>query len=182
MQCRESNFGRWLTLGVSGWLWMGLGGQAYAQCNPLEVSLYMSHVDGWMFPYSAFYWGMSDGVTELSQTNPDCAALLEDNQACIYECLYMTPEEVDVNLGRVGCLFYTCPDGEQLVHNYEELTDRPVHLYGQYYCAEGTQWDPVLDLCLPNACPGDVDGDGDKDVVDVVALVSDILGETQSCE
>ncbi len=74
----------------------------YSQCNPLEVAVFLSEKDGWMFPYSSFYWGMSDGVYELNETNPECAQLLEDNNQCIYDCISLSEDEADQYLGRVG--------------------------------------------------------------------------------
>ena len=154
----------------------------FSQCNPLDVSIYISEQDGWMFPYSAFYWGMNDGVTELSITNPECMELLEDNADCIANCLYLEQNEVDEYLGRIGCIFYTCPDGELLVHNYDELSERPIHIYGQYYCSEGTVWNEELNVCQPNICNGDLNGDETKDILDILIMVNDILTDQNSCE
>lgn len=153
-----------------------------SQCNPLDVAIYISLQDGWMFPYSAFYWGMSDGVSEISITNPECMELLENNADCIADCLYMEQNEVDEYLGRVGCIFYTCAEGQLLTQNYDELGERPIHLYGQYYCAEGTEWNEELDLCQPNVCNGDLNGDEIKDILDIVIMVNDILNGENSCE
>ena len=154
----------------------------FSQCNPLEVSVYMSEQDGWMFPYSAFYWGMSDGVNEISAVNPECLELLENNAECISDCLYLEEGEVDQYLGRVGCIYYTCADGESLVQNYDELWDRPIHLYGQAYCANGTEWNEELDLCESTDCNGDLNGDQTKDILDIMIMVGEILNEENSCE
>mgnify|MGYP001162368297 CR=1 FL=1 len=89
----------------------------YAQCSPIEVALHMNNADGWMFPYSAFYNGISSAYSEINLTNPECYQLLENNHECISDCLYLEENEVDQYLGRVGCLYYTCPDGDLLVHN-----------------------------------------------------------------
>ena len=154
----------------------------YAQCNPLEVALYISQKDGWMFPYSAFYNGITDGTQEIIVTNPECAELLDNNESCINNCLYMDEEEVNMYLGRIGCLFYTCPDGILLVHNYDELTERPVHVYGQYYCSEDTEWNEEQDVCTSAVCNGDLDANGGKDIIDIIMLVDDILTGEDVCE
>ena len=154
----------------------------YSQCNPLEVAVFLSEKDGWMFPYSTFYQGMSDGVYEINTTNPDCAQLLEDNNQCIYDCISLTEDETDEYLGRVGCIYYNCPDGDALTQNYEELSERPIHLYGQYYCDESTIWNEDTDLCHSEICNGDLNGDSIKNVQDVVQMVQGILNGDDSCE
>ena len=154
----------------------------YAQCNPLEVSIFISEKDGWQFPYSAFYWGMSDAKAELNMTNPECAELLANNEECINECIFLTADENDMYLGRVGCLYYNCPDGELLTQNYEELSDRPIHIYGEYYCAEDTNWNSETDTCESSVCNGDLNIDEEKNVQDVVMLVNEILSGQSTCE
>ena len=154
----------------------------YTQCSPIEVALHMSNADGWMFPFSAFYNGISNAYSEIYITNPECYELLENNHECISDCLYMEQNEVDQYLGRVGCLYYTCPDGELLVHNYDELNERPFHTYGQYYCAEGTQWSEELDSCQPDTCNGDLNNDSLQNVQDIVIMVNNILNGESNCE
>ena len=154
----------------------------YSQCSPIEVALYMNNADGWMFPYSAFYNGINSAYGEIYLNNPDCYQLLEDNQECIYECLYLEQQEVDQYLGRVGCLYYTCPDGELLVQNYDELYDNPFHVYGQYYCAEGTQWDDNLNSCQPQTCNGDLNNDNINNIQDIILMVNNILNGVTECE
>ena len=154
----------------------------YGQCSPIEVALYMSNQDGWMFPYSAFYNGISTAYSEISITNPECNELLENNAECISNCLYMDENQVNEYLGRIGCLFYTCPDAEQLVHNYEELWARPFHVYGQYYCTEGTQWNEELDVCEPSSCNGDLNYDSTQNVQDIIIMVNKILNGDGDCE
>ena len=82
---------------------LGIG---YSQCTPLEVSVYISEKDGWMFPYSTFYWGMSDGLSEIQQLNNECYQLLENNNECIMNCINMEQDELNNNLGRIGCIYY----------------------------------------------------------------------------
>ena len=65
----------------------------FSQCTPIEVSTYISEKDAWMFPYSTFYWGMSDGLFELSNTNQECYDLLENNEECINSCMFLDQEE-----------------------------------------------------------------------------------------
>ena len=92
----------------------------FSQCTPFEVSTYISEKDGWMFPYSTFYWGMSDGLLEIQTFNDECYQLLENNEECIFNCIIMEQDELDYNLGRIGCIYYNCPDGELLIQNYED--------------------------------------------------------------
>ena len=61
----------------------------FSECTPLEVSVYIAEKDGWMFPYSTFYWGMSDGTFEIQQYNNECFQLLESNNECIMNCIYI---------------------------------------------------------------------------------------------
>ena len=143
----------------------------YTQCTPLEVSVYISEKDGWMFPYSAFYWGMNDGASEIQQFNDDCHQLLENNNACIMDCIYMEQDQLDYNLGRIGCIYYNCPDGELLIQNYEEHAQRPIHLYGELYCDYGTNWNADLDLCQSNT--SDVNSDGIVDEFPVINIIGD---------
>ena len=154
----------------------------YGQCSPIEIALYMNNADGWMFPYSAYYNGINAAYSEIYFTNPDCQQLLENNSQCISNCLYMDQDQVDQYLGRVGCLYYNCPDGDLLVHNYDELWERPFHAYGQYYCSEGTEWNEELDVCEPNICDGDLNNDTIQNVQDIVILVNNILNDENSCE
>ena len=135
----------------------------YSQCTALEVSVYISEKDGWMFPYSAFYWGMSDGLLEIQQYNDECYQLLENNNDCIMNCIHMEQDELSYNLGRIGCIYYNCPDGELLISNYSENTERPVHLYGDLYCSENTSWNEDVDLCESNLINSDLDNDGYDD-------------------
>ena len=125
-------------------------GTLYAQCIPLEVSVYISEKDGWMFPYSTFYWGMSDGISEIQQFNDECYQLLENNNDCIWNCIQMEQDQLDYNLGRVGCIYYNCPDGELLTQDYVTHTERPTHLYGELYCADNTDWNATFNLCQSN--------------------------------
>ena len=154
----------------------------YAQCSPIEVALHMNNADGWMFPYSAFYNGISSAYSEINLTNPECYQLLENNHECISDCLYLEENEVDQYLGRVGCLYYTCPDGDLLVHNYDELYERPFHLYGQYYCSEGTEWNAESNSCETNTCNGDLNNDNVQNIQDILLLVDNILNGESSCE
>ena len=154
----------------------------FPECTPLEVSVYISEKDGWMFPYSTFYWGMSDGVMEIQQYNNECFQLLENNEVCIAECINMEQEQLDINLGRIGCIYYNCPDGELLIQDYQEHSDRPTHLYGELYCEEDTSWNPDSDVCESNLCVGDLNQDNSKNVTDVVLLVQDILNGAGVCE
>ena len=55
---------------------------------------------------------MSDGLYELSTTNQECYELLENNEECINDCLYLVEDEADYYLGRIGCIYYNCPDGD----------------------------------------------------------------------
>ena len=151
-------------------------------CTPLEVSVYISEKDGWMFPYSTFYWGMSDGLLEIQQYNDECYQLLENNNECIMECIYMEQDQLDLNLGRIGCIYYNCPDGELLIQNYEEHSERPTHLYGELYCDVDTDWNEASDLCGSNVCNGDLNQDSNKNISDIVILVQDILNGLDSCE
>tara|TARA_Y100001970_G_C14027362_1_gene746755 strand:- start:283 stop:792 length:510 start_codon:yes stop_codon:yes gene_type:complete len=154
----------------------------FAECTPLEVSVYISEKDGWMFPYSTFYWGMSDGLSEIQQYNDECYQLLENNNECIMECIAMEQEQLDYNLGRIGCIYYNCPDGELLTQNYEEHAERPSHLYGELYCDENTEWNATSDLCESNVCNGDLNQDSSKNISDIVIMVQDILNGLDSCE
>ena len=166
----------------------------FSQCTPFEVSVYISEKDGWMFPYSTFYGGMSDGVSEIYQYNYECYELLENNKECIMNCIHMEQNELNDNLGRIGCIYYNCPDGQILTQNYTEHQERPTHLYGELYCAEDTDWNANSDLCQSNlsiedidedgyddisyeagATSGDLNLDGVNDVLDVVQLISNIL-------
>ena len=169
-------------------------GVGYSQCTPLEVSVYISEKDGWMFPYSTFYWGMSDGLSEIQQLNDECYQLLENNNECIMACIDMEQNELDFNLGRIGCIYYNCPDGNALTQDYDEHTERPTHLYGELYCADNTNWNETSNLCQSNISNEDFNGDGYDDesydagaesgdlnldgvdnVQDVVILVNNIL-------
>ena len=141
-------------------IFLGVG---YAECTPFEVSVYISEKDGWMFPYSTFYWGMSDGLSEIQQLNDECYQLLENNNECIMNCINMEQEELDNDLGRIGCIYYNCPDGELLIQNYEEHTERPTHLYGELYCADNTDWNATSNLCQSNISIEDLNGDGYDD-------------------
>tara|TARA_B110000438_G_C15743114_1_gene619419 strand:+ start:756 stop:1235 length:480 start_codon:yes stop_codon:yes gene_type:complete len=154
----------------------------FSQCTPIEVSTYISEKDGWMFPYSTFYWGMSDGVLEISNTNQECYQLLENNEECINDCIYLEQEEVDEYLGRIGCIYYNCPDGDSLIQNYDEYSQRPFHLYGQYYCSDDTVWDEEYDVCISSVCNGDLNGDDIKNVTDIVQMVNEILSNENECE
>ena len=154
----------------------------FSQCTPIEVSVYLSEKDAWMFPYSTFYWGMSDGLQELSNTNEDCYQLLQTNDECINDCLYLIEDDIDQYLGRIGCIYYNCPDGDALIQNYEEHSERPFHLYGEYYCSDETQWDEESDLCISNLCNGDLNGDNIKNVSDIVQMVNEILNDQNDCE
>ena len=154
----------------------------FSQCTPIEVSTYINEKDGWMFPYSTFYWGMSDGLYELSTTNQECYELLESNEECINDCLYLVEDEADYYLGRIGCIYYNCPDGDALIQNYEEYSERPFHLYGQYYCSDETDWSEEFDVCLSNICNGDLNGDNVKNVTDIVQMVNEILNNEDECE
>ena len=158
---------------------LGIG---YSQCTPLEVSVYISEKDGWMFPYSTFYWGMSDGLSEIQQLNDECYQLLENNNECIMNCINMEQDVLDYNLGRIGCIYYNCPDGELLIQNYEEHSERPSHLYGELYCDEDTDWNAASDLCESNVCNGDLNQDNNKNISDIVILVQEILNGLDSCE
>ena len=151
-------------------------------CTPFEVSIYISEKDGWMFPYSTFYWGMSDGLLEIQQNNEECYQLLENNNECIMDCIDMEQDELDYNLGRIGCIYYNCPDGELLIQDYEEHSERPTHLYGELYCDEDTDWNSVSDLCVSNVCNGDLNQDSNKNISDIVIMVHDILNGLDSCE
>ena len=155
---------------------------AYTQCTPFEVSVYISEKDGWMFPYSTFYWGMSDGLSEIQSLNDDCYQLLENNEECILNCIYMEQDQLDYNLGRIGCIYYNCPDGESLIQNYEEHAQRPTHLYGELYCSDDTEWNEESDLCQSNVCNGDLNEDNIKNVSDIVIIVQDILSGSDLCE
>ena len=157
-------------------------GSLYAQCNPLEVAMFISEKDGWQFPYSSFYWGANDATQEIMITNPECHELLLNYEECIMDCIFLTESENDQYLGRIGCIYYTCPDGDGLIQNYEELSDRPIHLYGQYYCSEETTWNEELDVCEPNICNGDLNNDNTKNISDIILLVQDILNNDTSCE
>ena len=139
---------------------LGIG---YSQCTPIEVSVYISEKDGWMFPYSTFYWGMSDGLSEIQQLNDECYQLLENNNECIMNCINMEQDELNNNLGRVGCIYYNCPDGELLIQDYETHTERPAHLYGELYCADNTDWNATSNLCQSNISIEDLNGDGYDD-------------------
>ena len=154
----------------------------FSECTPLEVSVYISEKDGWMFPYSTFYWGMSDGLLEIQQYNDECFQLLENNYECIMECINMEQDQLDYNLGRIGCIYYNCPDGELLIQNYEEHFERPSHLYGELYCGEDSDWNAASDLCESNICNGDLNQDSNKNISDIVILVQDILNNLDSCE
>ncbi len=154
----------------------------FSQCTPIEVSTYINEKDGWMFPYSTFYWGMSDGLSEINNTNQECYQLLENNDECINDCLYLEQEEVNNYLGRIGCIYYNCPDGDALIQNYEEYSERPFHLYGQYYCSDETEWNEGLDVCLSTVCNGDLNGDDVKNVTDIIQMVNDILNNDTQCE
>ena len=68
-----------------------LMGLLYAQCNPLEVAMFISEKDGWQFPYSAFYWGSNDATQEIMMTNPECHELLLNNEECIIYTFQDTP-------------------------------------------------------------------------------------------
>ena len=155
---------------------------AFTQCNPFEVSVYISEKDGWMFPYSTFYWGMSDGVLEIQSLNDECYQLLENNEECILNCINMEQDELDYNLGRIGCIYYNCPDGESLIQNYEEHSENPTHLYGELYCFDDTEWNEENDFCQSNVCNGDLNEDSIKNVSDIVILVQDILSGSEYCE
>ena len=145
----------------------------YAECTPFEVSVYISEKDGWMFTYSTFYWGMSDGVSEIQQFNDECYQLLENNSECIMNCIMMEQDELDINLGRVGCIYYNCPDGDELIQNYEEHAQRPTHLYGELYCAENTNWDAVSNLCQSNYSTEDTNNDGLIDSFPLITIIGD---------
>ncbi len=170
---------------------LGIG---YNQCTPVEVSVYISEKDGWMFPYSTFYWGMDEGLSEIQQHNDECYQLLENNDECIMNCINMEQDELNSNLGRIGCIYYNCPDGILLTQDYDTHSERPTHLYGELYCAENTDWNPSSNLCQSNITIEDGDGDGYHDVsyeagatsgdlnldgvnniIDVVILVDNIL-------
>ncbi len=153
----------------------------FSECTPLEVSVYIAEKDGWMFPYSTFYWGMSDGAFEIQQYNNECFQLLESNNECIMDCIYVDQEQLDYNLGRIGCIYYNCPDGELLIQNYEEHSERPSHLYGELYCDEDTEWNSVSDLCESNICNGDLNFDNNKNISDIVMMVQEILNDSNSC-
>jgi len=154
----------------------------FSQCTPIEVSTYISEKDAWMFPYSTFYWGMSDGLLELINTNEECYQLLENNEECINDCLYLEQEQSDYYLGRVGCIYYNCPDGDAIIQNYEEYSERPFHLYGQYYCSDETEWSEEFDVCLSTVCNGDLNGDNIKNVTDIIQIVNEILSNENECE
>jgi len=154
----------------------------FSECTPFEVATYINERDGWQFPYSTFYNAMNSGVLEIQQYNNECYQLLENNSECIVSCVYMGQDELDNNLGRIGCIYYNCPDGELLVQNYEEHYERPTHLYGQLYCSEGTSWNATLDLCESDICNGDLNQDSNKDITDIVIMVQDILSGSNSCE
>ena len=175
-------------------LFLMLLGAGYSQCTPFEVSVYISEKDGWMFPYSTFYWGMSDGLSEIQLFNDECYELLENNNECIMNCIHMEQDDLNNNLGRIGCIYYNCPDGIMLTQDYEEHSERPTHLYGELYCADDTDWDSTSNLCKSNisiedlnydgyddesyeagAISGDLNLDGIDDVLDVVILVNNIL-------
>ena len=68
-----------------------------------------------------------------------------------------------------------------IIVNYEEYDERPFHLYGQYYCSEETIWNDELDLCLSDACNGDLNEDEVKNITDIILLVNEVLNE-QGCE
>ena len=109
----------------------------------------------------------------------------------------MEQDELDDNLGRIGCIYYNCPDGIVLTQDYDEHTERPTHLYGELYCADNTDWNATSNLCQSNISIEDLNGDGYDDasydagvesvdvgdmnedgvnnVIDVVLLVNDIL-------
>ena len=157
-------------------------GSLYAQCNPLEVAMFIAEKDGWQFPYSSFYGGANDATQEMMMTNPECHNLLLDNEECIMDCMFLTDAENNEYLGRIGCIYYTCSDGYGLIQNYDELVDRPVHIYGQYYCSEETAWNEELDVCESNLCNGDFNDDNTKNVSDVILLIQDILNSNTSCE
>ena len=154
----------------------------FAQCTPFEVSTYISEKDAWMFPYSTFYWGMRDGLYEIQMYNDECYQLLENNEECIMNCIYMDQEELDYNLGRIGCIYYNCPDGDTLIQDYEEHSERPTHLYGELYCSDDTEWNEESDLCQSGICNGDLNGDNAKNVSDIVILVQDVLHDENLCE
>ena len=154
----------------------------YAQCSPIEVALHMNNADGWMFPYSAFYNGISSAYSEINLNNPECQELLDNNHECISYCLYLEENEINQYLGRVGCLYYTCPDGDLLVHNYDELYDRPFHIYGQYYCADDTEWNEESNSCEPNTCNGDLNNDNVQNIQDILLMVDNILNGDSNCE
>jgi len=139
-------------------------GVGYSQCTPFEVSVYISEKDGWMFPYSTFYWGMSDGLSEIQQLNDECYQLLENNNECIMNCINMEQDELDNNLGRIGCIYYNCPDGNALTQDYDTHAERPTHLYGALYCADNTDWNATSNLCQSNISIEDLNGDGYDDV------------------
>tara|TARA_Y100000588_G_C13611174_1_gene651314 strand:+ start:87 stop:596 length:510 start_codon:yes stop_codon:yes gene_type:complete len=153
----------------------------FSECTPFEVATYINKKDGWQFPYSTFYNAMSSGVFEIQQYNDECFQLLENNSDCILSCIYMEQDELDYDLGRIGCIYYNCPDGESLVQNYEEHYERPTHLYGQLYCSGDTTWNSDLDLCESNICNGDLNQDNNKDVTDIVILVQEVLNGSNSC-
>ena len=154
---------------------------ALTQCNPLEVAIYLNEKDGWMFPYSAFYWGMSDGVNEIINTNPECIELIQNNEACIQNCIFPETTNDQYN-GRIGCIYYNCLNGEQLIQNYEELMERPIHLYGQYYCEDETLWNEETDKCESLFCNGDLNFDNEKNVQDIIIMVNEILNENSNCD
>ena len=153
----------------------------FSDCTPLEVSVYMNEMDGWMFPYSTFFAAMSQGVLEIQEFNNECYQLLEINSGCIMDCMNMEQDQIDINLGRIGCIYYNCPDGESLIQNYEEHYSRPTHLYGQLYCDEDTEWDSMTNSCKSNICNGDFNGDNNRNVSDIVIMVQNILNGQGVC-
>lgn len=154
----------------------------FSQCNPLEVALFISERDGWMFPYSTFYWGMSDAMTEIAITNPECKELLDLNSECIQNCMFLTTDESDAYLGRIGCIYYNCQDGNELIQNYEYYMENPFFVYGQNYCSEGTEWNDVTNRCESIVCNGDFNEDNEKNVQDIVIMVNEILNNNATCE
>ena len=105
----------------------------------------------------------------------------------------MEQDQLDSKLGRIGCIYYNCPDGNALIQDYDTHSERPAHLYGELYCADNTDWNASSNLCESNmyidlngdtyddasydagAASGDLNLDGTDDILDVVTLVNQIL-------